>query len=122
MRVIIYLLSMGKRIEIFSNVPSGVHKYVIVPVGVYFHKSLKDLKRGDSVYFNEGWRMVKMEYVGSCILKVNSPIFVFMMRSLYGDGMTIRGLFAHWSAVCINEGYGKNGFSRDEVMLIEVAD
>lgn len=113
---------MGKKIELFSNIPSGSHKYVIVPFGVYFHKLIREAKIGDELCFNEGWRIVRMRYVGGCLIKVSSSVFAFMMRSLYGEGMTIRGMFAHWSAVCVNEGYGKKGFSRDEVMLIEVED
>lgn len=115
-------VSMGKRIEVFANVPGGVHRYVIVPFGVYFHRQIREAKRGDEVWFNEGWRVVKMRYAWGCVVRVNSPVFMFFVRSLYGEGVTIGGLMRQWEAVSVNEGYGKRGFSRDEVMIVEVEE
>lgn len=42
-----------------------------------------------------------------------------MLRSIYGDGMTIAKLMDRWEAWAIVEGIGKEGFSRDEALLLE---
>lgn len=42
-----------------------------------------------------------------------------MLRSIYGENMTIGKLMERWEAWAIVEGIGKEGFSRDEALLLE---
>ena len=42
-----------------------------------------------------------------------------MLRSIYGENMTIAKLFERWEAWAIVEGIGKDGFSRNEALLLE---
>lgn len=42
-----------------------------------------------------------------------------MLRSIYGENMTIAKLMERWEAWAIVEGIGKEGFSRDEALLLE---
>lgn len=113
---------MGKSVEIFANISGSEHKYMIVPFGVYLHKGIHEVRKGDIICCNEGWRVVKMEYLGGAVIKIKSPVFMFMLKSLYGENATVNRFFSYWSAICTTEGYGKNGFSRDEVMLVEVRE
>lgn len=115
-------MTMGKSVEIFANISGLEHKYLIVPFGVYLHKDIHEVRKGDMICCNEGWRVVKMEYLGGAVMKIKSPVFIFMLKSLYGENATVGGFFRYWSAICTTQGYGKNGFSRDEAMLVEVRE
>lgn len=63
-----------------------------------------------------------MIFVGKCLLKVNTQIFTFFLKSLYRGWNIADAFFKHWESVGISEGFGKEPFSRDEVLLIEIKE
>lgn len=101
--------------------PAREKPYAVLPVGMFCNRELQRAKPGDEVEFQTGWRREKRRIVQMCRFRVNSPEFAFMLRSIYGGNMTIARLFERWEAWAIVEGIGKEGFSRDEVMVVEAA-
>lgn len=95
---------------------------VILPIGLYCNKSLQTARIGDKVTFQCEWRKDKRVITNICRFRINSPEFTFMLRSIYGENMTIAKLMERWEAWAIVEGIGKNGFSHDEAIIIEVSN
>lgn len=95
---------------------------VALPIGMYCNKSLQTAKIGDVVQFQCEWRKDKRVITNICRFRINTPEFTFMLRSIYGEGMTIAKLFERWEAWAVVEGIGKDGFSRDYAILVEVKD
>lgn len=94
----------------------------ILPIGMYCNKSLQTAKIGDCVQFQCEWRKDKRVIANICRFRINSPEFTFMLRSIYGEGMTIAKLFERWEAWAVVEGIGKNGFDRDSCIIIEICN
>ena len=94
--------------------------YAILPIGIYCNSQLQKAKSGDLVEFWSDWRHDKRRIVQLCRFRINTPEFTFMLRSIYGEGMTIAKLFERWEAWAVVEGIGKDGFSRDYAILVEV--
>lgn len=92
---------------------------VALPIGMYCNKPLQTAKIGDEVIFQCEWRKDKRVITNICRFRINSPEFTFMLRSIYGENMTIAKLMEKWEAWAIVEGIGKEGFSRDEALLLE---
>lgn len=92
---------------------------VALPIGMYCNKPLQTAKIGDVVQFQCEWRKDKRVITNICRFRINSPEFAFMLRSIYGENMTIAKLMERWEAWAIVEGIGKDGFSRDEALLLE---
>ena len=95
---------------------------VALPIGLYCNQALQTAKIGDVVQFQTSWRKDKRVITNICRFRVNSPEFTFILRSVYGAGMTIARLMEQWEAWAIVEGIGKEGFSRDEVLVLQVTD
>ena len=91
----------------------------IIPVGLYCNQALQTAKLGDVVQLQYEWRKDKRVITNICRFRINSPEFTFMLRSIYGENMTIAKLMERWEAWAIVEGIGKEGFSRDEALLLE---
>ena len=92
---------------------------VALPIGMYCNKPLQTAKIGDVVQFQTSWRKDKRVITNICRFRINSPEFTFMLRSIYGENMTIARLMEQWEAWAIVEGIGNEGFSRDEALLLE---
>lgn len=95
---------------------------VALPIGLYCNKPLQTAKIGDVVQFQCDWRKDKRVITSICRFRINSPEFTFMLRSIYGEGMTIARLMERWEAWAIVEGIGKSGFSHDEAIIVEVSN
>lgn len=93
---------------------------VALPIGMYCNKSLQTAKIGDEVQFHCEWRKDKRVITNICRFRINSPEFTFMLRSIYGENMTIAKLMERWEAWAVVEGIGREGFSREEALLVEV--
>lgn len=93
---------------------------VALPIGMYCNKPLQTAKIGDEVTFQCEWRKDKRVITNICRFRINSPEFTFMLRSIYGENMSIAKLMERWEAWAIVEGIGKDGFSRDYAILVEV--
>lgn len=115
---------MTKRpIKIHQQVPrANAAEVAIVPIGLYCNTALQKARPGDAVCFQYEWRKDNRRIVQMCRFRVNSPEFTFMLHSVYGAGMTIARLMEQWEAWAIVEGIGMEGFSRDEVLVLQVTD
>lgn len=111
---------MSRPIKIQHPTPKpSTRGMAIIPVGLYCNKALQTAKIGDEVQFHCEWRKDKRVITNICRFRINSPEFTFMLRSIYGENMTIARLMEQWEAWAIVEGIGKEGFSRDEALLLE---
>lgn len=92
----------------------------IIPVGLYCNKALQTAKIGDEVQFHCEWRKDKRVITNICRFRINSPEFTFMLRSIYGENMTIAKLMERWEAWAVVEGIGKDGIDREQCVIVEV--
>ena len=111
---------MSKVIKLLNtSVPKG--NLALIPVGLYLNQSLKKAKPGAVLSFEVAWRKDKRVLRQKVTVKINSPIFTFAMRAIYGQDARMADIIEQWRANCIIEGLGKNAFS-DECLLIEVGE
>lgn len=110
---------MSRPIKIQHPTPKAEKPYAICPCGLYCNEKLQKARIDDVIQFETEWRKDKRVITNICRFRINSPEFAFMLRSIYGEGMTIAKLFERWEAWAIVEGIGKEGFSRDEALLLE---
>lgn len=96
--------------------------YQIIPYGRYCNAKVESANVGDTIEFCEAWRKTPAIVVRKCKVAVNSSIFGFMLKSIYGENMTWKRLKEDWTALCVNEGLGPEAFSAKEVLLIEWRD
>lgn len=113
---------MKRPIKIQHPTPKAEKPYAILPTGLYCNAALQKAKPGQEVIFQTEWRRDKRRIVQLCRFRINSPEFTFMLRSIYGEGMTIARLMERWEAWAIVEGIGKSGFSREEAIVMEIAE
>lgn len=99
--------------------PSG-RAMTIVPCGLYCNQALQKAAVGSVVEFQTEWRRDKRIITNICRFRINSPEFTFMLRSIYGERMTIAKLMERWEAWAVVEGIGKDGFDRESCIIIEV--
>lgn len=112
---------MAKPINILHPIPKGGKTaFAIIPIGMYLNRPLQGAAPNSEICFWQDWRHDKRVLVRKCKIAVNSPVFTFLAKSIYGERMTITKLFEQWEAECINEGIGSAGFSRDEALVVEV--
>jgi len=113
---------MPKAIKIFNaQVPNG-GKYALLPIGMYCNKQLQKAEADSVVEFRDGWQREKRVLVRKCRVSVNSSVFDFLLKSIYGATMRWEDLRRRWEAWAVVEGIGKDGFSDSEVLLLEVKD
>ena len=112
---------MAKPIKIQCAAPkSWSVAQVPIPVGLYCNKALQTAKIGDVVQFQCEWRKDKRVITNICRFRINSPEFTFMLRSIYGENMTIAKLMEKWEAWAVVEGIGKDGIDREQCIIVEV--
>lgn len=111
-----------KTIKILATPPNKEHCYVILPIGLYCNRELQNAKEGDELVFQDSWSREKRKFIRSCKVKVNSEVFTFLIKSLIRDWHDKDTVFKRWEAECQIQGIGKNAFSKEEVLLIEVED
>lgn len=109
-----------KKIKIMQSCPKPLNVgFAIVPIGLYCNRELQNATINSVVEFQTSWRKDKRVITNICRFRINSPEFTFMLRSIYGENMTIAKLMERWEAWAVVEGIGKEGFSRDEALLLE---
>lgn len=94
----------------------------IIPVGLYCNKALQTAKIGDEVQFHCEWRKDKRVITNICRFRINSPEFTFMLRSIYGESMTIAKLMEKWEAWAVVEGIGAAGIDHENCIILEVSN
>lgn len=111
---------MSKVIKLLNSpVPKG--KLALVPIGMYLNTPLQKAKPGAVIEFQSAWRKDKRVLLQKVAVKINSSIFSFMARSIYGQDVRMADIIEQWRANCIIEGLGKDAFG-DECLLIEVGE
>ena len=92
----------------------------ILPIGMYCNQALQNAKICDVVQFQCEWRKDKRVITNICRFRINSPEFTFMLRSIYGENMTIAKLMEKWGAWAVVEGIEKDGIDREQCVIVEV--
>ena len=95
---------------------------VALPIGMYCNKSLQTAKIGDEVQFHCEWRKDKRVITNICRFRINSPEFTFMLRSIYGENMTIAKLMERWEPWAVVEGIGSAGIDHESCIILEVSN
>lgn len=95
---------------------------VALPIGMYCNKPLQTAQIGDVVQFHCEWRKDKRVITNICRFRINSPEFTFMLRSIYGENMTIAKLMERWEAWAVVEGIGAAGIDHESCIIVEVTD
>lgn len=112
---------MSKPINILHPIPKPSNSGIaIVPCGLYCNRELQNAKIGQIVEFWQDWRHEKRRIVQITKFRINTPEFTFMLRCVYGERMTIAKLFEQWESLAVVEGYGKEGFSRESCIILQV--
>lgn len=94
----------------------------IIPVGLYCNAKLQKAQIGSEVIFEMDWRKDKRVITNICRFRINSPEFTFMLRSIYGENMTIAKLMERWEAWAVVEGIGAAGIDHESCIIVEVTD
>ena len=112
---------MAKPINILHLTPKPPKNGIaIVPCGLYCNRELQSAKIGQIVEFWQEWRHEKRRIVQITKFRINTPEFTFILRCIYGERMTIAKLFEQWESLAVVEGYGKEGFSRESCIILQV--
>lgn len=113
---------MSKLINILHPTPKGGKTaFAIIPIGMYLNRPLQGAAPNSEICFWQDWRHDKRVLVRKCKIAVNSPVFTFLAKSIYGERMTIAKLFEQWEAWAVVEGIGKDGFDRESCIVIAVS-
>lgn len=91
----------------------------LIPVGLYCNAVIEKAAPGSIIDFEEGWRKTRVIMTRKCKVAVNSSVFTFLLKSIYGDGMTWERISEDFTALCVNEGLGGQAFSDKEMLLVE---
>lgn len=114
---------MAKPIKIQHPTPKpSTRGMAIIPVGLYCNTKLQKAKIGDVVEFCTEWRKDKRVITNICRFRINTPEFTFMLRSIYGENMTIAKLMERWEAWAVVEGIGKEGIDKEQCIIVEVSE
>lgn len=112
---------MSKPINILHPIPKPLNaSFIIVPIGLYCNRELQKAMAGQIVELWQEWRHEKRRIVQITKFRINMPEFTFMLRCVYGERMTIAKLFEQWESLAVVEGYGKEGFSRESCIILQV--
>lgn len=113
---------MPRPIKIQHPTPKAEKPYAILPIGLYCNAALQKAKPGQEAIFETDWRRDKRRIVQLCRFRINSPEFTFMLRSIYGENMTIAKLMERWEAWAVVEGIGASGIDHESCIIIEVSE
>lgn len=114
---------MPRPIKIQHPTPKPSNRgMAIVPVGLYCNQKLQKAQIGSEVIFETEWRKDKRVITNICRFRINSPEFTFMLRSIYGENMTIAKLMERWEAWAVVEGIGKEGIDKEQCVIMEVKE
>ena len=107
---------MAKPINILHPVPNGDKPYALLPIGIYCNKELQKAASGSLVELWQDWRHERRVLVRKCRIQINSSVFTFLAKSLYGEWTRIADMLAKWREVY------DVPWDESECMLIEVRE
>lgn len=112
---------MPKPIPINRPCPKGRDsRFALLPIGMYCNKAIQTAPIGSIIEFCTDWRRDKATLIRKCKIPVNSPVFTFLAKSIYGEYTRIKDLLERWENLSIIEGYGRGGVDKEFALLIEV--
>lgn len=107
---------MAKPINILHPVPKGDKQFMLLPFGIYCNKELQKAAPGSLVELWQDWRHERRVLVRKCRIGINSSVFTFLAKSLYGERTRIADMLAKWREVY------DVPFDESECLLIEVRE
>ncbi len=107
---------MSRPINILHPVPKGDKQFMLLPIGIYCNKELQKAAPGSLIEFWQDWRHERRVLVRKCRIGINSSVFTFLAKSLYGKRTRIADMLAKWREVY------DVPFDEGECMLIEVRE
>ena len=107
---------MGKPINILHAIPKDGKPFMLLPIGIYCNKELQNAAPGSLVELWQDWRHERRVLVRKCRIQINSSVFTFLAKSLYGERTRIADMLAKWREVY------DVPFDESECMLIEVRE
>lgn len=90
----------------------------------YLNNRLEKLNpREDDILliFQDAWRKTQVLLVSKCRINLNTAVGSFIIRYAFPN-KTLATLTTEWTAVCLNEGYGKTAYSLDNVLLLHTRE
>lgn len=106
---------MSRPINILHPIPKDGKPFALLPIGMYCNDKLQNAVPGSLVELWQDWRHERRVLVRKCRIQINSSVFTFLAKSLYGERTRIADMMAKW-----REGYDVP-FDESECLLIEVA-
>lgn len=112
------------RLLTIDRIPPMPHSSAVIfePIGLYCNARLQKAREGQQIIFQQEWRREKRYIKQIKKVRINTPEFTFLFRMAYGNRLTLQELFKRWEAWAVVEGYGRNGFSREQCLAIEVSE
>lgn len=109
---------MAKPINILHPIPKSDKPFALLPIGMYCNDKLQNAAPGSLLEFwrDWDWRHERRVLVRKCRIGINSSVFTFLAKSLYGERTRITDMIAKWREVY------DVPFDESECMLIEVKE
>ena len=107
---------MAKPINILHPIPKNSKPFVLLPIGIYCNKELQNAASGSLVELWQDWKHERRVLVRKCRIQINSSVFTFLAKSLYGERTRIADMLAKWREVY------DVPWDEAECMLIEVRE
>ena len=107
---------MAKPINILHPILKGDKPFALLPIGLYCNKELQKASVDSVIEFWQDWRHERRVLVRKCRIQINSSVFTFLAKSLYGERTRIADMLAKWREVY------DVPFDEAECMLIEVRE
>lgn len=111
---------MAKAATVFAPAPAKDVRLFLCPYGRYANKEVQTCETGGILTFQDTWRKTQFRLVRRTKVAVNSSVFSFLLRAVYGETMTYGRWMERWRAVAASEGWGKDAFDTDSVLLLEL--
>ena len=99
---------------------TGARQYVVLPLGLFYNSELLQAQKNDIVEFVDNGKKVLTRFLRCCEISTRTPMFTFLMRSLYGDAVNIAQIKREWVDLAITLGLGRKGIDADRALVVEV--
>lgn len=107
---------MSRPINRPHPIPKDGKPFALLPIGMYCNDKLQNAVPGSLVELWQDWRHERRVLVRKCRIQINSSVFTFLAKSLYGERTRIADVLAKWREVY------DVPFDESECILIEVRE
>lgn len=111
-----------KRQTILVGMLSLQSGLALCPTGLYVNAKLDKAEKDTLLTFRDAWHKHQVLLVSKCRLNLNTVVGSFIIRYMFGSDKTLQWLTDQWDAIAINEGFGKNAYSVDNVLLLHTRE